>query len=150
MGSTLRSRLPSSSPLFFQEGIHHHLITWGVISIHARTLITASDYKHTGIEETEIEDIAADSIKRLDNWSERLDLWNVLKTITVGSGFRLDDPVAEGIPGIWLALKYQLERRYLPVSRLREIWKSYAIELPPSLDLEKLRWVSDSTIPFPL
>jgi hypothetical protein len=71
-------------------------------------LITASDYKNTDIGGTEIEDIATDIIKRLDDWSEGVDLWNVLKTTTTGSGFRLDDSVAKGTPGIWLAPNNEL------------------------------------------
>lgn len=110
-------------------------------SSYAKTLITAADYHNSIVGEGEIEQIATDIIQRLDDWSQHVNLWNILRTTTLGSVFRRD-PIENGKPGIWLAPNYELRRRYLPVSRLRELWKMYSFELPPTLDIEELQSVA--------
>ncbi|CAP61246.1 uncharacterized protein PODANS_3_11540 [Podospora anserina S mat+] len=112
-------------------------------SHYARTLTTASDSKNSGIEEREIREIAKDILSRLNKWSMRLDLRHVLQGVTIGSRFRLDDTngMTGDAAGIWLAPNYELHKRYLPMSRLTELWKPYiaSSELPPLIDFDVLR-----------
>jgi hypothetical protein len=113
-------------------------------SQYAQTLITASDCENANIEEREIQAIAEDVLSRLDKWSTGRDLARVLKGVTIGSRFRLDDTagIVGGAPGVWLAPNQELQRRYLPVSRLSELWGPYIAELPPLLDFDSLRSTS--------
>lgn len=111
-------------------------------SQYAETLITASDCENANVEESEIRAISEDLLSRLEKWSMGRDLASILKGVTIGSRFRLDDTTVEGAPGVWLAPNQELQRRYLPVSRLRELWGPYVAELSPLLDFDGLRSIS--------
>lgn len=104
-----------------------------------RTLIRAADVKNSEVSNSEIEQIGKSIVSRLDNWAEETSLVPILTTLPMGSNFILDENPRE-IASTWLSPNYELQRRYLGVSRLKQLW--HPLDVPPTIDLEDLQSLS--------
>lgn len=57
----------------------------------------------------------------------------------MGSRFHIDSKNNCGETGIWLCPNNELERRYLALPRLQQLWEPLSLDMPPILQLEDLR-----------
>ncbi|KAG9497253.1 hypothetical protein J7337_012047 [Fusarium musae] len=107
------------------------------------TLFAAS-YPETGqttVHQQTIESLAGSIASRLEAWSRRRNLSSILETLTLGSRFHLEFDTTGEDAGVWLCPNTELERRYLSLSRLQQLWEPLSLEMPPTLRLEELRAV---------
>jgi hypothetical protein len=107
------------------------------------TLFAAS-YPETGettVHQQTIESLAGSIASRLEAWSRRRNLSSILETLTLGSRFHLESDTTGEDAGVWLCPNTELERRYLSLSRLQQLWEPLSLEMPPTLRMEELRAV---------
>lgn len=105
----------------------------------SQILVRAADYNNTSASVEQVRLVAHDIITRLDAWTRNINLSEFLKHVTIGSSFHIDDNIKHGGPGVWISTNYQLQRRYISVSRLRSLWKPFLLDLPPTVDFSNLR-----------
>ncbi|KAH6973820.1 hypothetical protein BKA56DRAFT_428761, partial [Ilyonectria sp. MPI-CAGE-AT-0026] len=108
----------------------------------AQQLLTASDYNHSPVTDADIECIADQLVDALQDWSAGRNLPEILPTLPMGSKFVVEECAQPRKLSVWLCPNLELQRRYLESSRLRQLWGSLPIQLPPSVDMESLKSVA--------
>ncbi|KAI1144781.1 hypothetical protein F4825DRAFT_310526 [Nemania diffusa] len=105
----------------------------------ARTLIRASDYMYSSVEQSEIDCINTKLLALLNQWSDGVDLTKLLAATPFGSSFRVAGQSITQLK-IWMSPNFELQCRYLSVPRLKCLWGS--LKLPPLIDLDQLEFES--------
>lgn len=105
------------------------------------SLFRASEGPNSNLTSPEIEQIVKDIVTRLDSWNGSQNLRALLEDAAIGSRIHLSRTKHAGDPDIWMAPNIEVERRYLPLGRLRQVWSALSLTFPPILDFQDLQSV---------